>query len=56
MSLDFIIYTLGVALFGLGYLLGRRHGRKAEQQRAQTLGVDTDRPAVGVVGPWRPKK
>jgi hypothetical protein len=45
MSIDFIFWALGLAVFGVGYALGRHHGRKAEQAN----------PSVGVVGPWRPK-
>lgn len=45
MSPDFIFYAVAAAVAVAAYLLGRRHGRKAEQEN----------PSVGVVGPWRPK-
>jgi hypothetical protein len=45
MHSDFVFYGLIAAAFIAAYLIGRRHGRQAEQSN----------PSVGVVGPWRPK-
>lgn len=37
MSIDFTLFALGMALAVGGYLLGRRHGRAAEQAAAARL-------------------
>jgi len=45
MNPDFIVYAIAAVAYVAAYLLGRRHGRKAEQTT----------PSISVVGPRRPK-
>ena len=37
MSIDFIFWALGLAVFGVGYAIGRHHGRKAESEAAARI-------------------
>ncbi len=37
MGIDFILWALGLAVFGVGYAIGRHHGRKAESEAAARI-------------------